>query len=326
MTRIIIGPGKYVQGNGELHRINEHTKAIGKNFLAIASKNGIDRTKGIIEQSFKDTSISLSFEPFKGECSKPEIDRIRKVVKDINADTIIGIGGGKIFDTAKAVAYYENIPVVIVPTIASTDSPTSALSVIYTETGVFSEYLILPQNPMLVLIDTKIIANAPVRLLVSGMGDALATFFEARACMQSNASNMAGGKPTKAAMALARLCYDTLLEDGLKAKLAVENKVVTKALENIIEANTFLSGIGFESGGLAAAHAIHNGFTVLSQCHHLYHGEKVAFGTIVQLVLENRPLEEIEEVIEFCARVGLPTTLMEMGIKEVEADDIKKVA
>lgn len=89
---------------------------------------------------------------------------------------------------------------------------------------------------------------------------------------------MAGGASTLAALAIARLCYTTLLEDGYKAKVAVEQCVSTKAVENIIEANTYLSGIGFESSGTAAAHAIHNGMTQLEECHHCYHGEKVAFG------------------------------------------------
>ncbi|BBQ65803.1 hypothetical protein WP3W18C02_06220 [Klebsiella quasipneumoniae] len=92
--------------------------------------------------------------------------------------------------------------------------------------------------------------------------------------------------------------------------------MVTEALERIIEANTYLSGIGFESSGLAAAHAIHNGFTILEECHHLYHGEKVAFGTLAQLVLQNSPMDEIETVLGFCQRVGLPVTLAQMGVKE----------
>ncbi|MDU5010981.1 MAG: glycerol dehydrogenase, partial [Clostridium botulinum] len=221
---------------------------------------------------------------------------------------------------------YKNTPVVIAPTVASTDAPCSALSVIYTKEGTFSEYLLLPKNPDLVLVDTSMITKAPARLLVAGMGDALATYFEARACTNSNSDTLAGGKGTNSAFALAKLCYETLLRDGLKAKLAVENKVSTKAVENIIEANTFLSGIGFESCGLAAAHAIHNGFTVLEECHHLYHGEKVAFGTLVQLVLENSPLEELEKVIGFCLDVNLPITLEDMGIKEIKKEDIMKVA
>lgn len=239
---------------------------------------------------------------------------------------IAGVGGGKIHDTAKAAGYYTGLPVLIVPTIASTDAPCSALSVIYTDDGVFEKYLFLPSSPNVVLVDTDIVSKAPARLLVSGMGDALATYFEARACKQSNADNCVGGKCTQAAMALAELCYDTLMEYGLNAAIAADEKVCTKAVEAVIEANTYLSGIGFESGGLAGAHAIHNGLTAIEATHKMYHGEKVAFGTLVQLVLENADTEEIEEVVEFCQAVGLPTTLEELGIKEVKPEEIMEVA
>lgn len=166
---------------------------------------------------------------------------------------MIGIGGGKIFDTAKAVAYYAGTPVFICPTIASTDAPCSALSVVYTEEGIFEKYLFLPANPNLVLMDTDIITKSPVRLTVAGMGDALATYFEARACKRSGATSCAGGKTTEAAMALEKLCFDTLMEEGVKAKIALEAGVCTPAVEKVIEANTLLSGIGFESAGLAGA-------------------------------------------------------------------------
>lgn len=126
---------------------------------------------------------------------------------------------------------------------------------------------------------------------------------------------MAGGKCTQAALALAELCYNTLIEEGEKAMLAAEQHVVTPALEKVIEANTYLSGVGFESGGLAAAHAIHNGLTAIPDAHHYYHGEKVAFGTLTQLVLENAPLEEIETVAALCHSVGLPLTLAQLDIK-----------
>ncbi len=148
------------------------------------------------------------------------------------------------------------------------------------------------------------------------IGDALATYYEAAACVRSDAVTMAGGHVTNAAITLAKLCRDILLQDGVKAIAAVKQGVSTLAVENIVEANTYLSGIGFESGGLAAAHAIHNGLTVLEECHHMLHGEKVAFGALSQMVLENRPLEEIREIIDFCREVGLPVTLKALGIDQ----------
>jgi glycerol dehydrogenase len=263
---------------------------------------------------------------FGGECSRPEIDRHREKSIENDSDIVVGIGGGKTIDTAKAVSHLMKVPVVIIPTIAATDAPTSALSVIYTPEGKFDQYLILPKNPDVVLMDTGIIANAPARFLVSGMGDALATWFEADACEKSQASTMAGGNNTRAALALAQLCYETLLEYGVSAMLAVERHVVTPAVEKIVEANTLLSGLGFESGGLAAAHAIHNGMTVLRGAHGMYHGEKVAFATIVQLVLEGKEQSELDEVLDFCIEVGLPVTLKELGVEEPTKEELMSVA
>jgi glycerol dehydrogenase len=220
------------------------------------------------------------------------------------------------------------VPVIVVPTIAATDAPCSALSVIYTPQGVFDRYLVLPKNPDIVLVDTAIVANAPVEYLVSGMGDALATFWEADTCAKSCKPNALTGctPPTLSAIALAKLCYDTLLEHGVQAKLAVAQKAVTPAVEAVVEANTLLSGLGFESGGLAGAHSLHNGLTVLEASHHKLHGQKVAFGTLAQLVLEGRPSEEIYEVLDFCDTVGLPVCFEDLGIERPTREEIRKVA
>ncbi len=326
MSQIIISPSKYVQGAGEISKLSKYTQPLGTKVMVFASNSGIKRVRYAIEEGYKNSESSVVFQPFEGECSQNEIKKLQKICKENKIDVVMGVGGGKTLDTAKAVAHNLSLPVVIVPTIASTDAPCSALSVIYTDEGEFESYFVLPKNPDVVVMDTDIIAKAPARLLVSGMGDALATYFEARASIKTNSSTMAGGKATRAGFALAKLCFDTLITEGYKAKLSAQNQCVTPALEAIIEANTLLSGIGFESGGLAGAHAIHNGFTVLEECHHLYHGEKVAFGTISQLVIENSPMEEIKQVIQFCKSVGLPTTLSELGIKNVNKDDIMKVA
>jgi glycerol dehydrogenase len=181
-------------------------------------------------------------------------------------------------------------------------------------------------NPAVVLVDLDIIAAAPVRFLVSGMGDALATWFEARACSETHAMNECGGTTTLAGLNLARLCFDLLLEHGLQAKIDCEQGKVTPALEAITEANILLSGIGFESGGLAAAHAIHNGLTALDETHAYYHGEKVAFGVLAGLHLNSAPPEEMEEVYSFCETIGLPTTFADIGIKNPEPDKLMKAA
>ncbi|SMY15102.1 glycerol dehydrogenase [Photobacterium aquimaris] len=326
MDKIIVSPSKYVQGENAIAAIAGYVKPYGQNPMVIADDFVSGLVGETVAHSFIEAKMQFSMELFGGECSRQEIDRLQVKIDNDHNDVIIGIGGGKTLDTAKAIGFYKKIPVVVVPTIASTDAPTSALAVLYTPTGQFDQYLMIPTNPTMVIMDTTIIAKAPVRLLVAGMGDALSTYFEARANAASGKATMAGGAPTLSAQALAKLCYETLLADGFKAKIAVENNLPSKAVMNIIEANTYLSGIGFESSGLAAAHAIHNGLTKLEEAHHLFHGEKVAFGTLVQLALENAPLEEINTVLNFCHQVGLPTNLFDLGVKEIDLNKLMDVA
>lgn len=324
MARIFISPSKYVQGPGELARLGTYAASYGKKALVLISAGGMRRSGDVVRASFEEAGVGLAFDEFGGECSQAEIDRISGVFAGSGADMVVGIGGGKIFDTAKAVASAAEVPVLIVPTIAATDAPCSALSVVYTDEGQFKEYQFYKQNPNLVLMDTEVIAKSPVRLTVSGMGDALATYFEARACKRSDATTCAGDKATEVAVAIAKLCYDTLMEDGYAAKVALEAGALTPAVEHVIEANTLLSGLGFESAGLAGAHAIHNGMTALPETHAFYHGEKVAFGTLVQLVLENA--DELSQVLDFCVSVGLPVTLEQLGVKDKSYERVLEVA
>lgn len=326
MSRVLASPSKYIQGAGELSRIKDHISRLHGPYLFVMGGFAYTHLKGIIEESFKDCGATLVFEKFNGECTHNEIDRLRTIYSTNHCRVVIGVGGGKALDTAKGVSYYEECPVISIPTIASTDSPTSAISVVYTEDHEFDGNLILTKNPEIILVDTNIIAEAPVRLLVAGMGDALSTYFEAMANVASHHENFVGGTCTNSSVALAKLCYEILMRDGIQAKKSAEKKQCTQELENIVEANIYLSGVGFESNGLACAHSIYNSLTILPQCHHMYHGELVAFGTVVQLVLEKRPDKEIQEVLQFCTSVGLPVTFSGICSGEMSSDDIMKVA
>jgi glycerol dehydrogenase len=327
MTRIFIAPSKYIQGPGLIKKLEQYTAnaGSGKPYLLVDSFIAQSYKADIIS-SYEDKNIDYHFEVCGAECSQEEIQKHLEQVKEGDYAVIVGIGGGKTIDTTKAVAYYADLPVYVAPTAASTDAPTSALSVLYTEDGEFDTYLFLKQNPDAVLVDEELIVNAPVRLFRAGMGDALATYYEADAHSRSHSTTMAGGIATQSALALTRLCLRVLLEDGVKASKAVEAKALTKAVSNVIEANTLLSGLGFESGGVAGAHAIHNGMTAIPELHDLLHGEKVAFGTLTQMVLENRSLDEIDEIIEFCQEVGLPTNFEELGIPDVTKEQLMEVA
>ena len=325
MTMILAAPDRYVQGPGEMDKLGERVDLLGKKALCLISSSGFKRVEKSLLKTFRAAEVKVIYEHFNKECTRREIARIVKICKNNGVDVIIGIGGGKTHDTAKGVAIDLDIPVVIVPTAASTDAPCSAQCVVYDDNGIFEEHLYMKKNPDLVLVDTEMVIQAPVRFLVSGMGDALATYFETRACKNSGALNKVGGTATLMARHLSDLCYETLLTYGSLAKAAAEEGTVTKAFEKIVEANILLSGIGFESGGIAAAHCIHMALSNVAGCKK-YHGEKVAFGTLVQLVLEDAPHEDIDEVLAFCTGVDLPLTLEDLDIKYQVEETIKAVA
>ena len=326
MTQVFKSPAAYVQGRDVAGEIGTHAAELGEEAMLIADEIVLDILEDRVLASLEDAGLGATSVEFNGEASETEIDRITDLAEDRGIDLVVGAGGGKALDTAKAVRTNLNESMVSMPTVASTDAPTSALSVIYSEHGEFQEYWFYEDHPDLVLVDTAVIAGAPTRFFRSGIADGLATWFEADATSQSDGDNVVGGKPTRAGHQLARLCYDTLRDHGLAAVDAVERGAVTESVEAVTEANTLLSGLGFESGGLAAAHSIHNGLTQLEATHGATHGEKVNIGTISQLVLEGRDDAFIEEYVEFSLDLGLPVTLSDIGLDDPSDDDLTVVA
>jgi len=318
MLKKAVFPGKYVQGEGAVSELPTMLAALGGRGLILASSSVIGKV--LPKSGLVPTEHGILVEPFYGECCEEELTRLSDVIDHEHVDVLVGMGGGKTIDTAKIAADRANIPVIIVPTIASTDAPTSGCAVLYTKEGVFISVCYQKANPAAVLVDTSIIARAPARFLVAGMGDALSTWFEARSCDRTRSANECGGLSTAAGLHIAKLCYDMLLEHGVQAKKACEEQVVTPALEHIVEANILLSGLGFESAGLASAHSIHNGLTALDETHRYYHGEKVAFGVLAGLHLSDASREEMETVYSFCEDVGLPTTFAAIGLENVSRE------
>lgn len=303
-------PNRYVQGPGALGRFGAEAARLGGRVLLLIDKNlpaeiydGLDTSGVAVER--------VSVDP---ACTPERISRTAALAREKGVDMITAMGGGKVIDLGRAAADELALPFLSVPTIAASDAPSSALAVIYDEDGKVLQDRFVRKNPDLVLVDSYVIVRAPSRFLAAGIGDALATFFEAEACRRSGAKNMVGGRPTQMVSTLARLCRDTILRDSANAVAACDTGKPNDAFERVLEATILLSGIGFESGGVAAAHAIHHGLAELSETHHALHGEKVAFGVLVEMVMQGYDETEISQIAGFNRSVGLPATLADLSI------------
>lgn len=288
------------------------------------------QVKGVVGEallaSLRGAGLSVEDVAFNGDSTKAEAARVAQLIRERNVEVIMGIGGGKTLDTAKAAAAAAGVKVVTCPTVASNDSPTSSFTVWYDEQGNCTGFESWGTNPDLVLVDTQVIAQAPVRTFVAGMGDALSTWLEADACFKARGANLAGGTATMAARTLARLCYDILMEHGLEAMRAVEKQLVTPAVEKVVEANVLLSGLGFESGGCATAHMIANCLPSYPECHGLMHGHEVGFGIITQLCLDDdMPVERAHRIVDFEIAIGLPVTFAELGLSGVTRERLARI-
>ncbi len=310
-----------------MDRIGSYVTMLGNTPAILISSSGRKRFGQKLEHSLESAGMEPRFTEFGGECSHEEIDRQVAALKHLSIDCLIAVGGGKCIDACKCIAARLQIPVVNCPTLASTDAPCSAVSVIYTASGRFKDVEFFSSNPALVVIDTEVIARAPLRYLLAGMADTLATGYEATTCFNnSNARSMLGGKITLAAAAIAKLSTDTIYNHATKAIESVKCSSVNQSLEHIVEANTLLSGIGFESGGLAAAHAIATALTTIPHVdENFLHGEMVALGLLTQLVLESNTAE-YDRVSELFIQLGLPITFSQLSLSLDNTSDLEQIA
>lgn len=329
-SRVFISPSQYLQGPGMIEKLGQCVQRFGKRALLIGTKEDISRVATQLNETSLNYGVELVATDFSGAITKTEVARLRTLAQKESCDCIVGLGGGRALDVAKGVSLGEKL--ILVPTVASSDAPTSIAAVLYNEDGSMDGYTYGHQNPAVVLVDTAIILQAPVRFLVAGMGDALTTFYEAVTTFLGGGTTQAAlvsqnesARPTLAAMAIARECLQIILMQGAAAKTACEEGQLTSSFEDVIEANTLLSGIGFESGGLSAAHAIHDGLTIIPETQRSLHGEKVAFCLLAQFVLTTAPEERWTEVLGFMNTVGLPITLAEIGITEVDYKQLLEV-
>lgn len=313
MDIVLRSPGIYFQKPGAIGCLGEYITMLGDRALLVTTSGSFERYGRSIT-AITDDSYSIFSVIVGRETTQAEIDIAITEYHVSDCNVIIGFGGGKTLDTARAAADILSCPLIIVPTVASNDAPCSALSVIHDDSGAVVELRTTKRNPDVVLVDTDILISAPERLFIAGMGDALATYFEANACRQSGALTLAGAGSSDISLVLSKLCFDTLVNYGSSALHAIRAGIANDDFDKVIQATIYLSGIGFESGGVAAAHAINDGFSACPEVAHLYHGEIVGFGTLAMLMLQEADSDIVNSVLDFMCNVGLPVTFEELGI------------
>lgn len=331
LPAIYKSPAIYVQGPEAVSDTGKYCGHLGKKAFILGGSTALELTQEAIEESLAEEDIEVAdVYPGVWLCSDSENEKITEAAKASECDFIIGVGGGSVADVAKEVANNLDMPgdLVMVATVASMAGHTSALSVVYNDDITWKRYDLFPEDTHAVIVDSKVVAEGPVDQTINGMGDALCIKFEMEAQKKGETPALAGGYSTVSSRLIARECWTQLKKYGEQALAANRNKVVTPALERIIETNTLMAGIGFESGGLAGGHGIHDGLVGAGMLalhqkaeKHIPHGQVISFTTITQLILEDRPTELINEVIAWADSVGLAITFEDLVGKGSSPDE-----
>jgi glycerol dehydrogenase len=323
-------PGRYIQGPQALRQLPQLLEELGARSIAVLADATVRRALGSrIDAALLSGARGAAMPPvwldFRGECSAPIIADLAARVGE--CDTIVALGGGKTIDTGKGISRQRQARLIIVPTIASNDSPTSRLIVLYDEAHRVAGVELLARNPDVVLVDTEVIAQAPARFFSAGMGDALSKTFEARQCHLTQGRNFFGTLSLPTARLFADRCYAVIVAYGAAAlRQVAERHEPDESVERVIEATVLLSGVGFESGGLSLAHALVRGFSAHPKIGGFLHGEAVAFGTLVQLAAEGRPDAEIAEHAKLTRGLGLPVSFKSFGVDLISAAELDEIA
>ncbi len=325
LQSLLVSPSQIIRGN--IAEAGESLAAMGKRPLVVGGEHSLAVIKPHLKPVWQQHSLEAQQTAYSPDCSENSLIRLKEAVSGHSADFIIGVGGGKALDTAKLLAHQCQLPVVTIPTSAATCAGWTALANIYSDQGAFQYDVPLNRCPDLLILDYNLILTAPKRTLVAGIGDAIAKWYEA---------DVSSGDSTDtliiAAVQQARVLRDILLQ---KSVTALENPG-GEAWREVVDATVLLAGVIGGLGGAkcrtVAAHAIHNGLTHLEATHNILHGEKVAYGILAQLRLQEMlqgsqlAYSARKQLLKFYGEIGLPKTLEDLGLADMTLTQLRQTA
>lgn len=307
-------PKYYENEAGIIKRAGDFIKEFGKNVLIVGGETALKIVRIDLYRSLEENSIKYEVKKFNGYPTQKYILDLCNLVEKNNNDAIVGVGGGKVLDLVKAVGDAKDIPIVTIPTVPATCAAWSALSVIYKENGEQDIYINLKNSPSLILADKEILSKVPIRYINSGVADSIVKWYEISPDLKHNANDFC----LRLQLKVCELALEFLQKDYINAykegNLLSDSSIISNAIDSII----MLAGLSgsikgsVPYGGLA--HPFYNNSTKVYETHWLLHGEKVSFGLLVQLNLEKRTIEEMQEFIEWMHLLDLPITLNDLGI------------
>ncbi|WP_267382747.1 iron-containing alcohol dehydrogenase family protein [Cyanobacterium sp. uoEpiScrs1] len=327
LAPLLVSPSQILKGERILSQARNVIASFGRRPLLIGGQQTLKVISPHFDPIFSKCKLNPAYSVYLPDCSESSLDALTITFKEHQSDFIIGVGGGKALDTAKLLAHKHQLPIITVPTSAATCAAWTALSNIYSNEGVFQYDVPLLRCPDLLILDYTIIKTASERTLVAGIGDAIAKWYEASVSSGNSTATL-----TISAVQQARVLRDLLFQKSVAALKSPGEEVWREVVDACVLLAGVIGGLGGANCRTVAAHAVHNGLTHIEAAHSILHGEKVAYGILVQLRLEEMiqgnqlAIASRQQLLKFYEEIGLPKTLEELGLSRVTLDDLRRVA
>lgn len=322
---LLVSPAVVVVGSGAVERLGAIASGLGRRALVIGGSTSYPAARSALEASLQAANLPFEVARYGQDCCEPDLDRLAAMLRDSASDVVVGVGGGKALDAAKLVAHRAGVPVVTVPTSAATCAAWTALSNVYSPSGTWLYGVPLPTNPDAVIVDHALVASAPPRLLAAGIADSMAKWVESSASVDAEHADAM----TLAALEMARFIFERLRQVGEVAHEQAACRQGGLELAQAIDANVQLAGTVGGMGGArcrsVVAHAVCNALTNEPGHEASLHGEKVAFGIVVQRMLQGFSDDQLTELVRFFVAIGVPLTLRGLGVA-ADAYSIERIA
>ena len=322
-----IAPALVLRGEGAWHDALPAIAGLCQRPLLLGRTTATRALRENLRADLQRQGLTPSNAELDHDCCEADLQRLAQDLATQRNDAVLALGGGKVLDAGKLLADRHDLACITVPGSAATCAGWTALANIYSPTGAFEGDVALKRCPDLLVFDHALVRQAPARTLASGIADAMAKWYEASVSSGASSDGL-----VQQAVQMARVLRDQLLLEAREAIAQPGSAAWVRVAEACGLTAGLIGGIGGARCRTVAAHAVHNGLTQLAASHGQLHGEKVGFGILVQLRLEeviggNRLAGQARrQLLPFFQELGLPVSLADLGLAGASLSELEQVA